>query len=1586
MKTSVSFMAMGVGRCCMFLSLAMLLCLLVAGCGSGGGGADVVVIPVASFTAIPTSGSYDLKVVFTDTSTGNIESRLWDFGDGTTSTEQDPSHTYTDAGEYTVSLTVTGPAGKDTFACDSCIIVTAPPPTADFLANPTSGTYDLAVEFTDASTGPIDSRLWDFGDGSTSTELNPTHLYTVAGKFTVTLTVTGPGGLDTLICDSCIEVLDPPPTAGFDMDPTSGVQDLLVSFTDASTGVITSRVWDFGDGATSVELNPTHIYTEAGLYTVTLLVTGPGGSDTMVCGSCITVLDAPPVAGFSSDPTTGAGPLMVQFSDLSTGAIDSRQWDFGDPESGADNVSTDLNPVHLYQQPGIYTVSLMVSGPGGTDTTFCRACINVIDAEAPVILDMPADMSLATDLGVCQAVATWDEPTATDNDSLADFTSDFSPGDSFPLGATVVTYTATDATGNSTSSSFTITVEDMEAPSLAGIPADITLAATAGSCAAVHVWDLPMASDNCPGVSLSADHDSGESFTFGMTTVTFTAMDDNGNSSIGSFNVTIIDVEEPLISQMPISVTLDNDAGICSAVHLWADPVVTDNCAGAVLSSDYLSGDSFELGTTTVTYTATDGSGNSSSLAFTVTVNDVEDPSILLMPSNMTLENDPGSCGAVADWMQPLGTDNCAAVDLTSSHSSGDSFPPGTTTVTYTVSDGSGNSVSESFFVAVTDTEDPVISGMPADLMLDNDSGSCGATATWVEPLVSDNCAGVMLNGDHASGDVFPLGTTMVIYMAVDSSGNMTMSTFTVTVSDIEAPLISQMPTSVVLENDAGVCAAVHLWNEPIVTDNCGGSTLTSDHSSGDSFEVGTTIVTYTATDSSGNSSSLTFSVTVNDTENPSISSIPANLTLSTEPGNCSAVANWSEPVGSDNCTTVGVSSDYNSGDSFPLGTTTVTYTVLDDSGNSAIRTFSVTVVDTEDPVILGLPADMILDNDPGNCNAVATWVEPSVTDNCAGAILNGDYSSGATFPLGTTTVIYIAVDNSGNMEMNTFTVTVNDVEAPLISGLPDLLVIDNEPGLCSAVATWTEPVATDNCGVLTLASDFLSGSVFPLGETTVTYSVSDPSGNSATSSFIVKVRDVEFPILSGIPAALDLTTDLGLCSAMGTWSDPVAIDNCGAVTLVSTHDSGDSFALGMTTVTFTVTDGSANSLSVSFIVTVVDEEAPIISGMPADLFLEHTVGSCNAIASWTEPVASDNCGGATLMGDHSPGESFPVGITTVIYTSEDTNGNSSVSSFLVTVDDTEAPVISGMPADITVTADTGQSSAAVIWDEPLASDNCGVISFTSDFLPGDLFAVGVTTVTYCATDTEGNMTTSSFSVTVNDPPPVADFTATPTSGTYNLAVNFIDTSIGPITSWLWEFGDGSLSAAQSPTHTYTQEGDFTVTLVVTGPGGTASSSCTECIHVTVPPDYLLRASDAAIQETGSGTVSFSLDNNGEEIQAWSFGVCHDSSFLNIIEVNDGADIALMNNGSSPDFNIVQIHPDGFTVGVVISFTSSFALGLGFGYELNVGTYEGLAVGTTPIDFCNTLGTPAIGTVIVVDAESMVPVLVSGTVEVLDSD
>ncbi len=330
---------------------------------------------MADFTANVTSGAAPLAVNFTNMSQGQCTSFYWNFGDGGTSNQENPSHTYNSPGTYTVSLTVSGSEGTDTETKTNYITVGQPAqkPAADFVGSPTTDMPPMTVDFTDLSTGPITSWSWTFEEGEpgTSTQQNPSNiLFLLPGTYTVTLTVTGPGGSDTETKTGYITADDPRPVADFSAEPTSGLAPLSVQFTDSSTGNVTSRSWSFGDGGTSNLQNPSYVYNTPGTYTVSLTVSGPVPSippsnGTKTRTDYITVAYPPPVAKFTASLYQGEAPLQVQFTDQSTGHITSRTWDFGDGTPG----SSDPSPNHTYNATGLYPVTLQVTGDGGSSSS-----------------------------------------------------------------------------------------------------------------------------------------------------------------------------------------------------------------------------------------------------------------------------------------------------------------------------------------------------------------------------------------------------------------------------------------------------------------------------------------------------------------------------------------------------------------------------------------------------------------------------------------------------------------------------------------------------------------------------------------------------------------------------------------------------------------------------------------------------------------------------------------------------------------------------------------------------------------------------------------------------------------------------------------------------------------------------------------------------------------------------------------------------------------------------------------------------------------------------------------------------------------
>lgn len=399
----------------------------------------------------------------------------------------------------------------------------------------------------------------------------------------------------------------------------------------------------------------------------------------------------------------------------------------------------------------------------------------------------------------------------------------------------------------------------------------------------------------------------------------------------------------------PANITVGNDPGSCDAVVNYVPPVGTDPCMNVttVQTAGLPPGSTFPLGTTTNTFEVTNSGGNTAQCSFNVTVNDTENPTITC-PGNIIQANDAGVCGAVVNYTVTT-ADNCAGETLTQTGGlpSGSTFPVGTTTNSFQVTDAAGNTATCSFDVTVNDTENPAIS-CPANINQNVDAGTCSAVVTWVAPVGTDNCAGptTTQTGGPASGSTFPVGSTTITYEVSDGAGNTATCSFDVIVTDNENPTIT-CNADITTGNDAGLCSAVVTYTVTSA-DNCGGEvvTQTAGLPSGSAFPVGVTTNTFLVTDLSGNTATCSFDVTVNDTENPTIS-CPANISQ------CDPVATYVAPVGADNCagaTTLQTDgTGLSSGSTFPVGITTLEYTVTDGAGNSTICTFDVEILPADD-------------------------------------------------------------------------------------------------------------------------------------------------------------------------------------------------------------------------------------------------------------------------------------------------------------------------------------------------------------------------------------------------------------------------------------------------------------------------------------------------------------------------------------------------------------------------------------------------------------------------------------------------------------
>ncbi|MDX2135361.1 MAG: PKD domain-containing protein [Saprospiraceae bacterium] len=456
--------------------------------------------PDAGFT----SSINGATVSFTNTST-DATSYNWTFGDGQSSTQTNPTHTYTSDGTYTVRLIATNTCGNDTFT-QQVVIVTLP--NAGFSANVTSGCAPLTVQFNNLSSPNATSFNWSFPGGTpaTSTQTNPAVVYNTPGTYSVTLIATNAAGSDTTTLTNYITV-NTVPAAGF----TSSINGATVNFTNTSTGA-TSYNWTFGDGQSSTQANPTHTYTNDGTYTVTLVATNTCGTNTFTQQVVIVTL---PNAGFSANVTSGCAPLTVQFNNLSSPNATSFNWSFpgGTPAS-----STQTNPTVVYNTPGTYSVTLIATNAAGSDTTTLTnyITVNTVPAAGFTSITNGATVSFTnTSTGATSYNWTFgDGQSSTQANPTHTYTND---------GTYTVTLTATNSCGTNT---FTQQVAILTAPN-AAFSANVT-----SGCVALTVQFNNLSSPNATSFNWSFPGGTPASSTQTNPTVVY--------NTPGTYSVTLI--------------------------------------------------------------------------------------------------------------------------------------------------------------------------------------------------------------------------------------------------------------------------------------------------------------------------------------------------------------------------------------------------------------------------------------------------------------------------------------------------------------------------------------------------------------------------------------------------------------------------------------------------------------------------------------------------------------------------------------------------------------------------------------------------------------------------------------------------------------------------------------------------------------------------------------------------------------------------------------------------------------------------------------------------------------------------------------
>ncbi|MEZ4932291.1 MAG: HYR domain-containing protein [Saprospiraceae bacterium] len=947
------------------------------------------------------------------------------------------------------------------------------------------------------------------------------------------------------------------------------------------------------------------------------------------------------------------------------------------------------------------------------------------------------------------------------------YNSNIPSGGVFPVGTTVVAFEGYETQtpyllANTDKCQFLVTVVDAEMPVLSCDPTLRTNVNDAGLCSFTMPgigYDVT-ATDNC-GVdtlyhdyTVNANHAvssttlAGATFPVGITDVIWTAIDAQGNKASCTIQIEISDVENPTITNIPADMTVDCGSDIPAVVY----PNINDNCLAIVDFSEVIVTDSSTDEQILLrTWNVIDPSGNTNSATQTITINDNIAPVASNVPSDVTVD-----CGSdIPAVAAPTFVDNCSefTVDFSEVIVTDSSTDEQVLLRTWVATDAAGNSTTVTQTITINDNIAPVASNVPSDVTVD-----CGSDIPAVAaPTFTDNCDEFTVDfsevivTDSSTDEQVLLRT----WVATDAAGNSTTVTQTITINDNINPTITNVPQDITVQCASDIPAVVH----PDIADNCDEVFVDFSETLVDEFSTDWQIIhrTWVATDAAGNQTTATQVITVLDTTDPVVVSQPADVTV-----DCgSDIPAIIPPVFTDNCNEFTVDfSEVTVADSSTDEQIIVrTWVATDDVGNSTTVTQTITINDNIAPVVVSSPADVTVD-----CGSDIPAVVAAVfTDNCDeftvdfSEVIVTDSSTDEQVLLRT----WVATDAAGNSTTVTQTITINDDIAPVASNVPA-----NASAECgSAIPPVVPPTFTDNCDEFTVDFSEVIVTDSSTDEQVLlrTWVATDAAGNSTTVTQTITINDNTAPVIANVPA--DVTVNCG--DEIPAVVQPTITDNCDEV-FVDFSETVTTITFGsgiVVTRTWVATDAAGNTSTAVQVVTVDDTVDPTIVCSTAPTSFGTDDGECSYKVTNTslDPTADDNCDVYTITHNYAMapqsnslnGAQFPVGQTQVGFTVTDAAGNTAECSITIDVIDDEDPTFVNCPTTMVMVGnDVDVCSGKLNWSIPVATDNCGIqlVAQTGGPAPGTAVPVGTAmTVTYTATDVNGNTSACTFDVQVID-------------------------------------------------------------------------------------------------------------------------------------------------------------------------------------------------------------------------------------------
>ncbi len=927
---------------------------------------------------------------------------------------------------------------------------------------------------------------------------------------------------------------------------------------------------------------------------------------------------------------------------------------------------------------------------GSGNLAIAPQTITVTDTVPPTLSPLQ-DISIEA-INPTQNIVELSMPIATDAVGVMSITND-SP-DFFPIGETIVTWTATDIMGNAASITQKIIVLDTTQPELY-VPENIVVEATSSDQNEIYLGDASVI-DN--GEIASVINDAPEVFGIGNTTITWVAIDSSGNTISLTQLVSVVDTTAPEITP-PDNIIFEATSITENIIDIGL--LTVNDIQQVTITND--SPVVFPIGETTVIWTATDESGNSASATQQITVIDTTPPSLTI--SENIIAEATGLDGNLIS-LGEITVDDISEISSVSNNAP-ETFPFGTTIVTWTVVDSYGNVASAEQIISVVDTTMPSIVP-PTDLVIE----AIDLNQNFVDvgqAQVDDIVEVASVTNDSPSS--FPIGMTTVTWAVTDTSGNTAIGAQVITVVDTTSPEIIP-PENITIESTGSDGTQV-LIGDAIASDIIAVSSVTND--SPVVFPLGETTVTWTAIDTHDNAATATQIITVVDTTPPMITA-PENviieaINLSSNPAEI-GTADASDVVGI-------ISVENDAPELFQVGDTIVTWTATDAAGNSASATQTVSVVDTTAPQITP-PDDIVLEATSENQNA-AELENPLAQDHVEVVSIINDAPE--LFQVGDTIVTWTATDAAGNSASATQTVSVVDTTAPKLYP-PPAITVEATSQYENVVEIGTA-TAFDEVDVTSISNN--APIAFPLGLTSIIWTASDAAGNTDTEIQQIIIIDTTSPSVTA-PSNIIL-------EAQSRYDNAVSIGEAQATDAVSigmiTNDAPAAFSLGETVVTWFATDLYDNMSNATQIITLVDTTSPSINPI-ADVTIEATSANENQVLL-EQPTAQDTISNVSITNDAPT--LFPLGKTVVTWTAIDEDGNSAITVQTITIVDTTAPELI-LPETVIVDA-TGLLSIVSI-GQATSTDLTDLSPVVINDAP-EIFPLGETLVTWSATDTFGN-------------------------------------------------------------------------------------------------------------------------------------------------------------------------------------------------------------------------------------------------------